>query len=89
MEASQEATGRPHVKPISYAEIDNQTPAIPGFSDSIVVGDRNAKQSSNFRGSEKSTQQVTRGTQKLSIGADAGMQAKDGARDVEMYVTTA
>jgi serine/threonine-protein kinase PRP4 len=90
VKASQETTERPHVKPISYAEIDNQTPAVPGFSDSIVAGDRNAKQSDSARKLERSSQQVTRDTQKLSIEPNAREQAEveveEKKKDGEMYV---
>ncbi|KAF2633678.1 dual specificity protein kinase pom1 [Macroventuria anomochaeta] len=86
VKASQEPTERPHVKPISYAEIDNQTPTVPGFNDSIVAGNRNTKQSNNTRRLETPSQQVTRDTQKLNIGPDAGNLAKAERKDVEMYV---
>ena len=90
VKASQETAERPHVKPISYAEIDNQTPAVPGFSDSIVAGDRHPKQSDSVERLERSSQQVTRDTQKLSIEPNAGEQTKveveEKKNDVEMYV---
>ena len=87
--ASQQTTERPHVKPISYAEIDNQTPAVPGFNGSIVSGDRNVKQSDSASQLERSSQQVTRDTQKLSIQQNAGKQAKveTEKKDTEMYVS--
>ena len=86
VKASQNPTERPHVKPISYAEIDNQTPAVPGFSDNMIAGDRNTKQSDNAYRTERSSQQVTRDTQKLSIEDEQGKQAKPEKEDVEMYV---
>lgn len=88
VKASQESTERPYVKPISYAEIENQTPAVPGFSDGILAGDRAAKQSDNGRKAERSSQQVTRDTQKLSIQDNAEkqvQQAKNEAKDTDMY----
>ena len=88
VKATQEVPERPHAKPISYAEIDNQTPAVPGFSDSIAAGDGSIKQRNNARRPESSTQQVTRDTQKLSIRPDTGKLAKKEKKDVEMYVET-
>ncbi|KAF9697188.1 hypothetical protein EKO04_004816 [Ascochyta lentis] len=84
VKATLESTERPHAKPISYAEIDNQTPAIPGFSENIVAGDRNAKQSNNARKLERSSQQVTRGIKNLSTGSGTVKTAQDERRDVEM-----
>ncbi|KAF3049733.1 U4/U6 small nuclear ribonucleoprotein prp4 [Didymella keratinophila] len=85
--ASQESTKRPYVKPISYAEIDNQTPAVPGFSDGVIAGDRPAKRNDNGHRAERSSQQVTRDTQKLSIQDNAGeqtQQASNEVRDTDM-----
>ncbi|KAJ4366003.1 U4/U6 small nuclear ribonucleoprotein prp4 [Ascochyta clinopodiicola] len=83
--ATPESTERPHAKPISYAEIDNQVPAVPGFSENTVTGGRHANQSNNARRLDTSSQQVTRGTQKLSIGPGTGeMTKKDERRDIEM-----
>ncbi|KAJ4382080.1 U4/U6 small nuclear ribonucleoprotein prp4 [Didymella sp. IMI 355093] len=84
---AQESAERPYVKPISYAEIDNQTPAVPGFSDGIIAGDRAAKQNNNDPRTEKFSQQVTRDTQKLSIQDSAerqSHQAKNEAKDTAM-----
>ncbi|KAF3037342.1 U4/U6 small nuclear ribonucleoprotein prp4 [Didymella heteroderae] len=87
VKASQESTQRSHVKPISYAEIDNQTPAVPGFSDGIIAGDRSAKQSDNGHRVERSSQQVTRDTQKLSIQDNVekqAQQAKNESKNTDM-----
>ncbi|KZM22925.1 ATP binding [Ascochyta rabiei] len=78
------STERPHAKPISYAEIDNQTPAVPGFSENIIAAARNANQSSNARRLETCSQQLTRGTQKLSIGPSTGEKENDDKRDRDM-----
>jgi len=88
VKASQESTERPYVKPISYAEIDNQTPAVPGFSDGVIAGDRPAKRNDNGHRAERSSQQVTRDTQKLSIQDNAGkqtQQARNEVKDTDMY----
>lgn len=85
VKATQGSTERPHAKPVSYAEIDNQTPAVPGFSDSLIAGDKNARQNNYPRTYEKSSQQVTRDTQKLSIGQDTRKLASN-EKDVQMCV---
>lgn len=88
VKATQEVLERPHAKPISYAEIDNQTPAVPGFSNSIATSDGNTKQTNNAHRPEISTQQVTRDTQNLNIRPDTGKPANDEKHDIEMYVET-
>lgn len=92
VKASQEPTGRPHVKPLSYAEIDDQTPAVPGFSDGLIAGVGIAKQSNDGSKIQRLSQQVTRDTQKLGIQDNAHQQAqqaqraKNEAKDTNMYV---
>ncbi|KAF3002065.1 U4/U6 small nuclear ribonucleoprotein prp4 [Curvularia kusanoi] len=83
VKATQKPVERIHVKPISYAEVDNQISAVPGFSDNIVPSDRITKQHSVSSGTEKIDPQVTRGTRNLSIkdkeaqGGQAGAEGKD------------
>jgi serine/threonine-protein kinase PRP4 len=89
VKASQESTERPYVKPVSYAEIDNQAPVVPGFSDDVIASGRPAKRSNNGQTAGRSSQQVTRDTQMLSIQDNAekkAQQAKDRAKDTGMYV---
>ena len=85
VKAAQSPMERPHVKPISYAEVDNQIAAVPRFSDNIVEGDRIKKQHNTSR-TEKSSLQVTRDTQKLSIKDRPAEQARVGKENVHMYV---
>ncbi|KAJ4322803.1 U4/U6 small nuclear ribonucleoprotein prp4 [Neodidymelliopsis sp. IMI 364377] len=84
VKATPETTERSHAKPISYAEIDNQTPAVPDFSDSIVASSRNGRPSNNARHFENSSHQVTRDTQTVGNGSVTAEVSKDGRRDVEM-----
>jgi serine/threonine-protein kinase PRP4 len=86
VKATPETTERPHAKPISYAEIDNQTPVVPDFSDSIVASSRNGRSSNNARHFENSGRQVTRDTQTIGNGSATAKVSKDERRDVEMYV---
>ena len=85
VKATQSPTERPHAKPISYAEVDNQVSAVPRFSDNIVAGDRIKKQHNTSR-TEKSSLQVTRDTQKLSIKDRPAEQARVGKENAHMYV---
>ncbi|OSS54251.1 hypothetical protein B5807_00396 [Epicoccum nigrum] len=84
LKATQSSMERPHVKPISYAEVDNQISAVPRFSDSIVAGDRIRKQHNTSPRTEQSSQQVTRDTQKLSIKDRQAEQARVKKEDVHM-----
>ena len=85
VKATQGPVERPHVKPISYAEVDNHISAVPRFSDNIVAGDRIKKQHNTSR-TEISSQQVTRDTQKLSIKDRQAEQARVGKEDKHVYV---
>lgn len=85
VKATQSPMERPHAKPISYAEVDNQTSAVPRFNDNTVAGDRIKKQHNTSR-TEQSSQQVTRDTQKLSIKDRQAEQPRVGKADVHMYV---
>ncbi|KAF1932927.1 kinase-like protein [Didymella exigua CBS 183.55] len=76
VKAAQKPTERPYVKYVSYAEIEHQTPAVPRFSDHIVAGSGPTRQSDNGPRIERSSQQVTRDTEKLSIQDNAGRQAQ-------------
>ena len=84
---SQRTSERPHVKPISYAELDNQTPAVHGFSGNVVADDRRFKESDHARRGA-SSQQVTRDAQKLSIEDAQANQTEAKSKDIRMYVQT-
>lgn len=84
---SQSTSERPHVKPISYAEVDNQTPVVPSFSGNVVAGDRRSKQN-NYARRGASSQQVTRDAQKLSIEDAEANQTEAERKDIRMYVQT-
>ncbi|KAJ4994126.1 serine/threonine-protein kinase prp4 [Stagonosporopsis vannaccii] len=81
VKGSQGTSEKPHVKPISYAEIDNQARTVPGFSADVVLSDHSSKQNGHARGASTSSQQVTRDTQKLSIEDGQEKQARAEKKD--------
>ncbi|KAH6616556.1 dual specificity protein kinase-like protein pom1 [Boeremia exigua] len=87
VKATQNSSETPHVKSISYAEVDTHIPIVPGFGHDIVAGDRDTERGGNTRRVGEVNREMTRDAQKRGAHDQQGKQAKLLKEDVQMRDT--